>query len=259
MNAVAVFSITSSAAARSVGGISMPSAEAVLRLMANLIAVACSIGRSPGFAPLRMRSSVRDDPGNEKFSIGFAGHDEPVEPFARDRLEARLEVRADEADERPPSHAIPSSAPASSIGGVPTLGAMVVRLAAVSKLCRLSGAGPTWMASHELDRLRDPRTRSVWGGLCAYRQGPLTCTLPPFAATIRNGRDTSRAGVVSRPRPRPLSAHCGRRAEPSERGRLCSMPLDEGCPVVGHRDEARSVDRKPRTSQLLTPLTLAMG
>ena len=38
-------------------GISMPSALAVLRLMANLIAVACSIGRSPGFAPLRMRST----------------------------------------------------------------------------------------------------------------------------------------------------------------------------------------------------------
>ena len=52
----AFHSITSSAAASSVGGISMPSAEAVLRLMANLIAVACSIGKSPGFAPLRMRS-----------------------------------------------------------------------------------------------------------------------------------------------------------------------------------------------------------
>jgi hypothetical protein len=43
----------------------------------------------------------------------------------------------------------------------------------------------------------------------------------------------------------------------SERGRLWSMS-DEGCPFVGHRDEARSVDRKSRTSQLLTPLALAM-
>ena len=32
-----------------------------------------------------------------------------------------------------------------------------------------------------------------------------------------------------------------------------------GVEVRRHRDEARSVDRKPRTSQLLTPLTLAMG
>jgi hypothetical protein len=50
-------SISSSAAASKVEGISRPSAFAVARLIANLIDVACSIGRSPGWAPLRMRSA----------------------------------------------------------------------------------------------------------------------------------------------------------------------------------------------------------
>src|SRR5262249_45100671 len=45
-------SITSSARASSVGGISRPSALAVLRLMASSNFVGCSIGRSAGFAPL---------------------------------------------------------------------------------------------------------------------------------------------------------------------------------------------------------------
>jgi hypothetical protein len=52
-----VHSIISSAVARSVWGTVRPSALAVLRLMANLYwSVACT-GRSPGFEPLRMRST----------------------------------------------------------------------------------------------------------------------------------------------------------------------------------------------------------
>ncbi len=38
--------------------------------------------------------SARDNARNERFAAGFAGHDEPVETFARDRLEARLEIGA---------------------------------------------------------------------------------------------------------------------------------------------------------------------
>src|ERR1700683_139769 len=45
-------SITSSALANNVGGISTPSALAVFRLMIVLNFVACSIGISAGFAPL---------------------------------------------------------------------------------------------------------------------------------------------------------------------------------------------------------------
>ena len=56
-----------------------------------------------------------------------------------------------------------------------------------------------------------------------------------------------------------VTAQCGRRRCLRSAGVSARCRLDEGCPVVGHRDEARSVDRKPRTSQLLTPLTLAMG
>ena len=54
-NSAARYSITSSARARSVGGTVMPSAFAVLRLMASVNLVGCMIGRSPGFSPLRMR------------------------------------------------------------------------------------------------------------------------------------------------------------------------------------------------------------
>src|SRR6516225_1650010 len=50
-------SITSSAAASTVGGISMPSTLAVVRLTLISNFVACSIGRSPGFAPLRILST----------------------------------------------------------------------------------------------------------------------------------------------------------------------------------------------------------
>src|SRR3974390_1211656 len=49
------YSITSSARADSVGGISSPSAVAVLRLMANWKLVGSTTGRSPGFSPLRIR------------------------------------------------------------------------------------------------------------------------------------------------------------------------------------------------------------
>jgi len=51
----ACYSITSSARASSVGGISMPSDLAVFRLIVNSNLVGCSMGRSAGFSPLRMR------------------------------------------------------------------------------------------------------------------------------------------------------------------------------------------------------------
>jgi hypothetical protein len=50
-------SITSSARASSVGGISRPSAFAVLRLITNSYLVGACTGRSPGFSPLRMRAT----------------------------------------------------------------------------------------------------------------------------------------------------------------------------------------------------------
>src|SRR5215217_4445614 len=51
-------SITSSARASSVGGISRPSALAVLRLMTSSYLVGACTGRSAGFSPLRMRSNI---------------------------------------------------------------------------------------------------------------------------------------------------------------------------------------------------------
>jgi hypothetical protein len=51
------YSITSSAVANSVSGMVRPSALAVLRLMTNLYLSAACTGRSPGFEPLRMRST----------------------------------------------------------------------------------------------------------------------------------------------------------------------------------------------------------
>jgi hypothetical protein len=48
------YSITSSARASSVGGISRPNALAVWRLMTNANLVDCCTGRSAGFAPLRI-------------------------------------------------------------------------------------------------------------------------------------------------------------------------------------------------------------
>ena|ERR1700730_3557256 len=50
-------SMTSSARARSEGGIARPSAFAVLRLMTSSNFVGCSTGRSDGFAPLRILST----------------------------------------------------------------------------------------------------------------------------------------------------------------------------------------------------------
>src|SRR5262249_14207461 len=52
-----VHSITSSALASRVGGISRPRALAVLRLMTNSYFVGACTGRSAGFSPLRMRST----------------------------------------------------------------------------------------------------------------------------------------------------------------------------------------------------------
>jgi hypothetical protein len=51
------YSITSSARASSVGGISRPSALAALRLKIVVNLVACSTGMSPGLAPLRILST----------------------------------------------------------------------------------------------------------------------------------------------------------------------------------------------------------
>src|SRR6185312_4094523 len=50
-------SITSSARASSVGGISRPSAFAVLRLITSSYLVGACTGKSAGFSPLRMRST----------------------------------------------------------------------------------------------------------------------------------------------------------------------------------------------------------
>src|SRR5262249_44467249 len=50
-------SISSSARGSSVGGISRPSALAVLRLMTSSYLVGACTGRSAGFSPLRMRST----------------------------------------------------------------------------------------------------------------------------------------------------------------------------------------------------------
>src|SRR5215471_5906554 len=52
----ALHSITSSARAMSVGGISSPSDFAVLRLITSWNLVGCSTGRSLGFAPLKILS-----------------------------------------------------------------------------------------------------------------------------------------------------------------------------------------------------------
>jgi hypothetical protein len=49
--------ITSSARASTAGGIVTPRAFAVLRLITNSNLVGCSMGRSPGLAPLRIRST----------------------------------------------------------------------------------------------------------------------------------------------------------------------------------------------------------
>src|SRR6516162_2983860 len=50
-------SITSSASARRVGGTVRPSVLAVLRLMTNSYLVGACTGKSPGFSPLKIRST----------------------------------------------------------------------------------------------------------------------------------------------------------------------------------------------------------
>ena len=52
-----VYSITSVARSRTEGGMVMPSALAVFMYSTRSKVVGCSIGRSPGLAPLRMRST----------------------------------------------------------------------------------------------------------------------------------------------------------------------------------------------------------
>lgn len=54
---LSLHSIASSARARSVGGMVRPSASAVFKFTISSNFVACSIGRSPGLAPLRSRST----------------------------------------------------------------------------------------------------------------------------------------------------------------------------------------------------------
>ena len=54
---VLIYSMTSSARASSVGGISRPSALAVLRLITSSNLVGCSTGRSAGLAPFRILST----------------------------------------------------------------------------------------------------------------------------------------------------------------------------------------------------------
>ena len=52
---IAAYSITSSAIASTLAGISRPSAFAILRLMTRLNLVGCITGKSAGRSPLRMR------------------------------------------------------------------------------------------------------------------------------------------------------------------------------------------------------------
>jgi hypothetical protein len=54
---ICCYSITSSARASSVGGTSRPNALAALRLITKLNLIGACTGRSPGFSPLRMRST----------------------------------------------------------------------------------------------------------------------------------------------------------------------------------------------------------
>ena len=51
------YSMTRSARSSSDGGIARPSAFAVFRLITSSNLVGCSMGRSPGFVPLRIRST----------------------------------------------------------------------------------------------------------------------------------------------------------------------------------------------------------
>ena len=64
------YSITWSACSSSVLGIVNPSALAVLRLMTSSNLVGSSIGRSPGLAPLRTRSTYRAARRNVSVRLG---------------------------------------------------------------------------------------------------------------------------------------------------------------------------------------------
>src|SRR5205807_9326101 len=56
-SSIPLYSITSSARSRRDGGTVMPSALAVLRLIANSYLLGACTGRSAGFSPLRTRST----------------------------------------------------------------------------------------------------------------------------------------------------------------------------------------------------------
>ena len=63
-------SITSSARASSVGGTSMPSALAVLRLMISSNFVGCMTGRSAGLAPLKYQAGIDAQSGDNASGNG---------------------------------------------------------------------------------------------------------------------------------------------------------------------------------------------
>src|SRR3981081_2249244 len=64
-SAANTYSITSSARARRIGAISIPSALAVLRLITISNFVGCWIGSSPGFSPARILATL--PPGCDRF------------------------------------------------------------------------------------------------------------------------------------------------------------------------------------------------
>src|SRR5947199_4465470 len=63
------YSITSSARVSSVGGIMMPSAFAVFKLITSSYLVGCSTGRSAGFAPLKILSMKTAAPHIQRLKI----------------------------------------------------------------------------------------------------------------------------------------------------------------------------------------------
>src|SRR5262249_59835797 len=66
----AFHSITSSARASSVGGISMPSALAVVRLITRSNLVGGSTGMSAGFAPRKILSTISPQRRNKSAKLG---------------------------------------------------------------------------------------------------------------------------------------------------------------------------------------------
>src|SRR5262245_41572068 len=67
---IAVYSITLSARAMTVGGRVMPSLLAALRLMLNSNVIGCCIGKSVGLAPLRILSTYVADRRNSSGTLG---------------------------------------------------------------------------------------------------------------------------------------------------------------------------------------------